>query len=302
MIPDHCRHVSVRKVSYPLSQEQIVSHLNAEKIYKNTNYLILNNDQEWAVIKVGKTPARGLFWPITNVTILSLPKDTVYLTAPDIDVLNCNSMARAAHKLPGKTVVIEGKFGHVSFYKPEQVIELTVLDLVPPGPPKLVALMEDILKLVSFSKPIIINEKVIDIESILDENKDGHYIFPCRASGMGNGIDTGVDMSLGAEVTADKTMLYLDECPEIGSELKNKLTLVGCNLSVRIFSELYGYTPKVINICPENFISDIPKTKPVLIKCCAVKRFEREGNVYKVPWGVTYQDLEHALHEIVNDY
>ena len=71
---------------------------------------------------------------------------------------------------------------------------------------------------------------------------------------------------------------------------------------MRIFKEVYDFEPNFINICPTKFIKDIPEEKPVLLKCCKAKSFERKKNLFIVPWGVTYSDLEDAMNELIKEF
>lgn len=286
MMPEHCRHVSVHHVTFELNTENIKKELLNSKIYKGTEHLILNNDDDWAVIRIGKTPARGLFWVVSSVEILSLPNDTIYRVDPTVDVLNKNAMGQVANANPSKLIIVKGTFEHVSFIKSEVTIELDILEVVPPIPPKLTTMVKNLLKIRSFEKPIIINERIIDIASMLNDDKTKTYMLPCNASGL----------------ETKHQVYYLDERPKLNSHEKDGITLVGCNLSLKIFKELYEFEPQLINICPAELAGELVKTKPVLIKCCKAKTFERANNLFMVPWGATYHDLEEALNDLVNDF
>jgi hypothetical protein len=257
------------------------------KIYKGTDYLILNNGTDYCIVKIGKTPRRGLFWEVTSVGMLSEKEDTVFVSASDVDVLNKNAMAKTSQKHPKKTVVVKGKFEHVSFITPEPqfVLELTVLEVIPPEPPKVVELTRELLRFKTFSRPILINPVVVDIHQIIKTDKHKKYLLPCRAS----------------EQIERENVLYLDEFPKLDIEDREQVTLVGCDLSLRIFKDVYDFEPEFINICPSKLAVELPKEKPVLIKCCGAKKFERKGNLYLVPWGATYEDIENALNAVVQD-
>ncbi len=284
MLPDHCRHVSLRKVKFELAQNVIEKELIGSKIYKGTDYLILNNGDDWCVSRIGKTPHRGLFWEITSVEMISNIENTVHHIDSEINVLNINSMAKVFDKFPGKTVVVKGKFEHVSFITPEPVLELIALDVIPPEPAKVVELVKVVLNYKSFAKPVKLFEKVIDIRSMFRPGQNEVFILPCNASGLEKEI----------------SIKFLDEFPDISKENKNKITIVGCELSLRIFKEVYGFSPKFINICPASLVDDIPKSQSVLFKCCKAKSFEHNENFYIVPWGATYEDIEKALEKFIS--
>ena len=282
MIPDHCRHVSVHKVDHDLNPEKIKQELLVSNIYKGTEYLILNNKNDWSVVRVEKTPRRGLFWMVTGVKIISHPQETIYIENPEIDVLNKNMMAQVADEHPGKVVVVKGSFGHVSFVTAESAIDLLVLEVIPPTPPKLITLVKNLLKVKSFAKPIKIKEKIIDIASFIEKQKSEIIIFPCNASGL----------------APKREILYLDEKPKLDSENGKDVTLIGCELSLKIFKELYNFEPGFINICPAKLAENFTKKFRVLVKCCKPKGFECRENLYLVPWGVTYDDLEEVFNEL----
>ena len=283
MIPDHCKNVSKHKVNFELTPEKINRQLLDSKIYKGTEFLILNNRNAWSVVRVEKTPRRGLFWKVTGVEIISKPEDTIYLEDTTIDVLNKNMMVQVADENPDKVVVVKGAFEHVSFVTPGPAIDLLILEVIPPEPPKLNSLVKNLLKIKSYSKPIRFTEKTVDITSFIENEKSEIIILPCNASGL----------------KTDKNILHLDEKPELDPVDKNSMTLIGCDLSLRIFKELYNFEPRFINICPAKLANEFIKTSPVLVKCCQVKDYERRDNLFMVPWGATYENIELTLSKIV---
>jgi hypothetical protein len=253
------------------------------KIYKGTDYLILGNNDSYCVVRIGKTPRRSLFWEVTSIEPISGVKDTVFHINIDVDVLNKNSMGALLKEFPGKTVVVQGKFEHVSFITQEPILELTVFEVVPPEPPKMIALTKDVLKFKSFSKPIILIEKIVNIYKMLN-NSDNHTILlPCHAS----------------RSEVDNEIKYLDEFPKLNQDDKDEITLAGCDLSLRIFKDVYNFEPNFINTCPARLAEDLAKVGPVLVKCCAAKKPERKGNLYMVPWGATYDDIEKILNDFI---
>jgi hypothetical protein len=283
MMPEHCRHVSIRKVNFELKVENIRSKLMGTKIYKGTDYLILNNDEKYCIVRIGKTPRRSLFWEVTSVEPVSDVENTIFMNDAEVDVLNKNSMGSLLSKFPGKTIAVQGKFGHVSFLTPEDVLELTVLEVTPPEPPKVIALTKEMLKFKSFSKPIILKVKIIDIYEMLN-NKNNHTILlPCHATRSED----------------DSDIKYLDEFPKLNHEKKDEITLAGCDLSLRIFKDVYNFEPNFINTCPAKLAEGLAVEGPVLVKCCAAKKPERKGNLYMVPWGATYDDIEKILNEFI---
>lgn len=78
------------------------------------------------------------------------------------------------------------------------------------------------------------------------------------------------------------------------------MTLVGCRLSKRIFSEEYHRDVPFINICPRDRVPDDGVT--TIVKCCRVKEgHEKDGNVVMVPWGATVPEIVDALNDVFGD-
>ncbi|UCG70160.1 MAG: hypothetical protein JSV09_03855 [Thermoplasmata archaeon] len=53
MFPNHCKEVSIKKVSFTLNNDEINKNLMDKLAYKRTNYILLNNKDQWAVVKMG---------------------------------------------------------------------------------------------------------------------------------------------------------------------------------------------------------------------------------------------------------
>jgi hypothetical protein len=276
-LPDHCKDVSMRHVDFELTRENILSNFQDKIAYTRTDFMVLRNGESTATIRVRKKGGKDLFRPITEVEIISLPEDTVYIQDEEVDVLNVSQLARLVRQHGGKTVVVWGMFSHVSFLKADTLLDLRVLDVVPPSPSKLTVLVERALSSGLVEKPIIPHYVDIDIMEQEKLVKTPGVIFPCRASGL----------------SSDKKIFYLDETPEIDVES----TLIGCDLSRRIFQHIYRRPVESLDICPQNLA---PKDgMPTIVKCCKVKEgCTIEGNLASVPWGATMMDVVKALQAL----
>ncbi len=73
MIPKHCREVGVKRVSFPITESNIMAEAAGKAVYTNINYLVLNNGSDWAVLKVHKSREPRLFQKIERVEIISMP-------------------------------------------------------------------------------------------------------------------------------------------------------------------------------------------------------------------------------------
>jgi len=276
-LPDYCKDVYLRHVEISLTEENILSNFRDKIAYTRTDFMILRNGEDTATVRVIKQKGKDLFRPVTGLEVISLPKDTVFIHDEEVDVLNVSQLARLVRKNNGKTVVVSGMFSHVSFLKADKLLDLRVLDVVPPSPSKLSVLVERALSSGLFEKPIIPEYVNIDIMEKERLVKTPGVIFPCRASGLGS----------------KKKIFYLDETPEIDIES----TLIGCDLSRRIFQHIYRRPIESLDICPQNLA---PKDGiPTIVKCCKVKEgCTVEGNVASVPWGATMMDVVKALQAL----
>ena len=276
-LPDHCKDVSMRHVDFELTRENILSNFQDKIAYTRTDFMVLRSEEQTATIRVRKKGGKDLFRPITEVEIISLPEDTVYIHDEEVDVLNVSQLARLVRQHGGRTVVVWGMFSHVSFLKADRLLDLRVLDVVPPSPSKLTVLVERALSSGLVEQPIIPHYVDIDIMEQEKLVKTPGVIFPCRASGL----------------SSDKKIFYLDETPEIDVES----TLIGCDLSRRIFQHIYRRPVESLDICPQNLA---PKDgMPTIVKCCKVKEgCTVEGNVASVPWGATMMDVVKALQTL----
>jgi len=279
MLPDHCKDVSVREVDFDLTAENIFNHARGKKAYTRTEHMILKGSGQVAIIKVVKDRGKELFRPISAIQILSLPEKTVFVKDQDVDVLNRSQMARVAKHYPGMYVVVEGLFNHVSFIKQEEVLELRVFDVVPPYPSKLTVLVDKALSAGLVDLPVLTVEERVDLIDLEKNVQTDAVMFPCRASGL----------------SSRNRIFYLDETPRT----EGQITLVGCDLSRRIYQKIYKKRPTAsINMCPRDLA---PKDEAKrILKCCKIKDgFELDGNNAIVPWGATVQEVATAMNAIL---
>jgi predicted PP-loop superfamily ATPase len=276
MNPDHCKDVSLRHVDFPLTAQNIARNIAGKNAYTRTDFIILRHEEETAVIRVVKQSGKDLFRPISSHEIVSLPQDTMFIRDELIDVLNASQMARKAREHPGKTVVVSGMFNHVSFLQEEKLLDLFVVDVVPPSPSKLSVLVERAFSTGLVDLPIVPHYQDIDLNELEKRVTTKGVMFPCRASGLVSGRD----------------VFFLDETPD----LEGDITLIGCDLSKRIFHSVYRKDAIVIDMCPRNLALAKGKT---LVKCCSVKEgFEIHGDVASVPWGATVLDVVGAINSL----
>jgi hypothetical protein len=278
MLPDHCKDVSVREVGFDLTEDAILENSRDKKAYTRTTYIILRHGCEHAIVRVVKQEGKELFRPITSIEVLALPEDTVFVRDDELDVLNPAQMARTAMDHPGKFVVVQGLFNHTSFIKADDVMELSVLEVVPPHPAKLSVLVEKALAAGLVGPPVVPISEAVDLNDLVGEARTETVMFPCRASG----------------ITSGRIVLFLDETPSLAGEL----TLVGCDLSKRIFQHTYRRRPThFVNMCPRDLAPRDGKKR--IVKCCKVREgYEVDGDLAIVPWGATVQEVAAAINAL----
>ena len=284
MFPSHCKEVSVKTVDFELTEDNIKHFLKGKKAYIRTRYYVFNSGREWAVALIVRKQSNDILQEIASIHILSLPKDTVFVQDPELDVLSASSMGAIRQSAGTKCVIVKGKAEHISFFIEERPYELTIFDVVPPAPSKLVGLVRTSLETDLQDRYVRFKVLDVDLNSLSKKSESGITMFPCRASGLVSG----------------KRVLYLDETPELTSDELNQVTLVGCSLSARIFKAVYGVEPRMINMCPQDMAEEMGVNGPVLIKCCKVKEgFEKKGDIGIVPWGARTADVTSALKAIL---
>ena len=275
----HCKDVSVKEVDFELTPDVIASKMDDWTAYSKCEYLVLKNKDDYAALRVTKEKGIGLFRKLSDYEILSLPEDTDYVCDETIDVLNIPSLALIQSQHKGRAVVIEGMFSHVVYVKDLEPMMLEVIDNVPPYPAKLGVLVRKALDSDFIDLPVIMHETVIDMVSKADDVRTEAVMFPCKVS----------------NIRADRPTYFLDANPE----LEHEVTLIGCNLSKRIFESLYRKDVPFINVCPADNITGEGKT---IVKCCKVKEGHIiEGNVAKVPWGATVPEIVEAIKDLFSD-
>lgn len=284
MFPTHCKEVSVKTVEFDLTAENIKVFLKGKKAYIRTRYYVFNSGKNWAVALIVKKLENEVLQDISSVHILTLPNDTSFVEDPSLDVLSASSMGALRERSGRKCVVVKGRAEHVSFFIDEPPYELTIFDVVPPSPSKLEALVHTVLE--TDLQDRYVRSKVVttDLNELAKNAQSGKIMFPCRASGLGKGSD----------------VLFLDETPTLSKDELDKVTLIGCSLSARIFKAIYGREPFMINMCPRDLMKEKGIDGLVLLKCCKVKEgCESDGKVAVVPWGARASEVTAALRTLL---
>ena len=285
MIPSHCKVVGKLRLDGEITREAIGAAIADHRAYKLTDFYCVTNGEDWAVVSVRKGPGARLLVPIESVEVLSLPGETVHVVDPSVDTTNPTAMYSLAQRFGDevRAVVVQGEFNHMSFVvRDGSHVTVQVLDVVPPYPSKVAVLAAR--GLACRPMPVVLEEETVELRDLAEGVDPGaRLLFPCRAS----------DMDL------DRDVEYLDEVPDLGDD---RVVLVGCNLSVRIFREQYGRRPdRFVNMCPKELALARGDDRWTLVKCCKEKGpFSVYGRVVAIPWSATKGDAAAALEEIVS--
>ena len=281
--PARYREVSVANVDVPLERGALHTLLTSRPVYRRTRFIVVRGASTTALVEVRKASTGALFDDVADVRLLCGPGETVYLHRPDLDVGVPSQLVKAAQELPdARCVVVEGRYGHVSFVLDPAPVRLHVLDVAPPWPAKLVDQVERVLQTAEDLPAVLPLARVVRLPDLLPAAPSGHYLLQCRGGGM--------DVP-GASVS------YLDEVPP-----RADWTLLGCARSRAIHDFFYDGPVPSIDTCPRSLARDIdvPPGEVLLIKCCLLEEhIETEGRTVVVPWGATFRQLCEGLEAAV---
>lgn len=280
IVPGKYRGVAVTRAPVALDPRSLTAHLMGRDAYRRTRFVVAHNPAGTAIARVWRDAGEDqLFAPITRVSIVSEPGETAYVRSPDSDTAIPSDLAAAAARLaPGvRAVAVEGLYEHVSFVVNPRPLRVTVRELIPPLPAKLLDQARRVLAVTADLPPIELVPDLVDMRQVAADNPAAAYLVPCRGSGV--------------EVPGTDTW-YLDEHPE-----HHEWTLMGPERSAQIHEAFYhAPAARFIDVCPDNR-PDLPG--PLLTKCSLLEHDNRVGNgQVTVPWGSSLAQVEQALRDI----
>ena len=278
VVPRRYRDVSVAELDRPLDPASLRDHLVGRDSYRRTRFIIARHGEQTAVVRVERATDEPLFSPITGVEVLALPHECALLQLPDVDTAVPSQLAAAAvtHAPAARCVVVHGRYEHLSFILDPQPLRVTVVEVVPPEPPKLLDQCRRVLETADELPPIELLPHLVDLRELGARDRDGRgRLLPCRGSG----------------VTLDGTeVAYLDQHPE-----RRDWLLLGCARSREIHRWFYGEDADSVDICPRRI--DAPA--PVLTKCCLLEEhLEVTPGRVTVPWGASLDLVRGGLREV----
>lgn len=277
------RGLSVQEVDIDLSGEHaIMDYILGREVYRRTEWLLLSNGTDRALIEVRKDSLEPLFSPVVAARVLALPDKVVWINDPKTDVGNPTQLAMTAlrHERAGADAyAVQGKFEHINVIWRPQPVRVVVTEVIPPEPAKLLEMAKLAVAFDEDLPPIKLELDAVDIRTMASTNPAREYLLPCRGSGV----------DLPGDVT------FLDTRPD---ERKD-WTLIGCERSVQFHRHFYGDEPAQVDFCPNLRSASLAPGTLVLTKCCLLERgVEARGNVAIVPWGSNLDEVRLALRLI----
>lgn len=275
------RGLSVQEVDVPLTPADIGALLRRREIYRRTAFLALRNGSQTALVAVRPQDPDLLFSPVAELRVLSGPETTVWIDEPAADVGNASSLAAVAlaHQRDGVLAhVVQGRFEHVNFIWRPAPLTVHVTEVIPPHPPKLLAMAEQVVSYDEDLPPVTLVLDAVDVDQLVAANPAPHYLLPCRGSGAAPGREVS----------------FLDAHPPYHADW----LLIGCDRSRQFHQHFYGTEPARVELCPKAR-SVGPPGAPVLTKCCLLERgVQVDGRTAVVPWGANLDEVRSALRAL----
>jgi hypothetical protein len=161
----------------------------------------------------------------------------------------------------------------VNFIWEPAPVRIRVTEVVPPEPPKLLAMAAQAVAFDEDLPPVELVLDAVDIRHLAAEHPAPDYLLPCRGS--------GVDL--------DGEVAFLDTRP---ADRRDWL-LIGCERSRQFHRHFYGDEPAGVDLCPR---ARAASGEPTLAKCCLLERgLDSDGSTVVVPWGANLDEVRQAL-------
>jgi hypothetical protein len=274
--PGAYREVSVTDVDVPLQADSLRRHLIGRECYRKTEYLVVRNGGQTALVRVAAESRVPLFAPIIRVELLATREETAYVVDPELDTGVPSQLARAAARVPdARCVVVEGRYHHVSFLFEPDPIRVRVREIVPPRPAKLLDQAQRVLDVAEDLPPMLLEPELVELSTL--SHGAEHVLLPCR----------GAAISIEGAVAS-----YLDERPP-----REDWALLGCARSREIHRWFYGDDAPGTDTCPRRLRGRDDGL--LLTKCCLLEdAIETASSSVVVPWGASLAQVADALRAL----
>ncbi len=282
-VPNRYRGVAVTRLpaNVALDEVSLRAHLLGRDAYRRTRFVVVRAAESsrrprTALLDIRRASDDELFSPVVGVELLAGPDECAYVVEPEADTAIPSVLAAVARgRAPGiRAVAVEGRYAHVNVIVEPRPLRVTVREIVPPEPAKLLDQARRVLAVTEGLPPIELVGELTELAALAAAAPAAHYLLPCRGSG---GEVPGAQVS------------YLDEHPEWAD-----WTLLGCTRSRQIHRWFYGADPPTVDLCPKWTVRTTPG--PVLTKCCLQEEHVESGAGWaSVPWGSSLEHVREAL-------
>jgi hypothetical protein len=283
VVPGAYRGVAVASVEGQLDEISLTRHFVGREAYRRTRFIVVRNGGETAIIAVRKESEEPLFSPITALQILVGPAECGFVDDPDVDTAVPTALARAAlkHAAGCRGVVVQGRYAHISFIIDPAPLRVTVREVAPPYPAKLVDQAERVLDLAENLPPIELVPDVVEFDRLAQGSAATSFLLPCRGGGV---------------AVEGATVNYLDERPP-----RDAWVLLGCERSEQIHESFYGERAPQVDICPRKRPGGAGAT---LAKCCLLETHNEvdADRTVVVPWGASLAHVAEALATLAREW
>ena len=211
----------------------VLDHLLGREVYRRTEWLLLRNGADCALVEVRKASYEPLFSPVVEARVLAGPDRTTWIVEPETDVGNATALAAAAapYRQPGiDAYAIQGRYEHINVIWQPAPIRIVVTEVVPPEPPKLLERPARPSPSTRTYRPSTWSWTPSTSASWRGRTPHPRYLLPCR----GSGVDLGAPVS------------FLDTRPA----QRGDWLLIGCERSMQFHRHFYGDEPPRVDLCP----------------------------------------------------
>lgn len=273
------RGLSVQEVDVALREPDLLRFLQGREVYRRSDYLALRNGEGTALVAVRRASDEPLFSPVVEARVLATPQEVVWINSPTTDVGNATALAMAAlaNRRPGaRCYLVQGLYEHVNFIWEPTPVRISVTEVVPPEPPKLLSMAQQVAAFDEDLPPLDLVLDAVDIRDLALRHPASRYLLPCRGSGV----------ALAGSVS------FLDTRPRD----RQDWVLVGCERSLQFHRHFYDDEPPRVDFCPRQRVRRAGDGL-TLAKCCLLERgVELEGaETVFVPWGANLDEVRQAL-------
>ena len=283
IVPGAYRGVAVTSFDGELDEGSLARQFVGREAYRRTRFIVVRNGIGTAIVAVQKESEEPLFSPITALQLLVGPAECAFVEDPEVDTGVPTALAHAAlSQAPGKRgVVVQGRFAHVNFIIDPVLLHVTVREVVPPYPPKLLDQAKRVLGLAENLPPMELVPDVVNFDQLAEGSTATSYLLPCRGGGV---------------TIEGATVRYLDERP-----VREEWLLLGCERSEQIHESFYGERAPQVDICPRKRPGGGGAT---LAKCCLLETHNEvdADRTVVVPWGASLAQIADALATLAGEW